>query len=392
MGKKHLKKYPLFDKVTGRHQLHCRMFWRHPYGIHDLKAGIHWSHGELHRYHKYFRWLRPLALLFHLFMLFLLFKIFGVKYISLFLALFIILIASTQYIFFKRIEKRILAPVDKLIQGVRQIAEGNYDVQVAGYVPNDIGSLIYSFNEMAKKLHESEMTKANYEKNRKELIANISHDLKTPISSIQGYLEALLDGVVSPEKVGLYLKTIYHNTIYTNRLIDDLFLFTKLDMQKLDLKFEVVSIRAFMHDLCEEFRFELEERQCRFIFDDCLDEECLVHIDGKRIHRAIRNIIGNAVKYGPETNLSIMAKLFRQDNKVAMIISDNGSGIPRDKLPYIFERFYRVDQARTKDLMSTGLGLAIAKELIEAHKGCITVTSEEGRGTSFTVMLPIITK
>lgn len=383
-----------FETLCKRHQEIHRMhqeFHRKHREFHARHEKIHRRHSELYRYNKYVMFLRPVIMLINLGILYLLFRLFGLKAISLFFAAFIASIAIMQFIFFRRIEKRILAPVDSLIHGVQEIAQGNYTVKVEGDVPNDIGTLIHSFNEMARKLQENEKLKAEYEENRKALIANISHDLKTPMTSIQGYLEALLEGVVRPEKVEGYLKTIYHNTIYTNKLIDDLFLFTKLDMQKLDFQFVHVPLRAFMHDLFQEFRFELEERQCQFAYTDCLENDCFVYLDGKRIQQAIWNIIGNAVKYGPKKDLAITVRLYRQEDITCIDISDNGSGIRQDELPHIFDRFYRIDHERTKDFMSTGLGLAIAKELIEAHGGSIAVSSIEGEGTCFTIILPINT-
>ena len=133
-------------------------------------------------------------------------------------------------------EKRIIIPIEKLKIGVDEIAKGNFNVKVEYNSPNDLGLLIFSFNEMTQKLYESEKIQMEYEENRKTLVANISHDLKTPITAIQGYIEALLDGSVKNEDdKKKYLQTILHNTVYTNKLIDDLFLFSKLDMQKLDL-------------------------------------------------------------------------------------------------------------------------------------------------------------
>ncbi len=357
--------------------------------MHQHHARIHQHQEELHQYNRYFKFLQPLMLLFNLAVLYLLFRLFGIKTISIFFAAFVILAAVMQFFLFLRIEKRILAPVSKLIRGVQEISKGNYAVKVEGNIPNDIGSLIISFNEMALKLQESERLKAEYEENRKTLVANISHDLKTPITSMQGYLEALLEGVVTPDKAEQYLKTIYNNTLYTNKLIDDLFLFTKLDMQKLNFKFESVQLRRFMYDLFEEFQFELAERQVKFYYTDNLEEDLTVNLDGKRLQQAIRNIIGNAVKHGPAEDLTVHAKLYKQVDTACIDISDNGPGISPDKLPHIFDRFYRIDRERTKDLLSTGLGLAIAKELIEAHGGNIKVSSVEGDGTCFTIMLPI---
>lgn len=144
-----------------------------------------------------------------------------------------------------------------------------------------------------------------------------------------------------------------------------------------------------MADLMEELKLELEEKGCRFEYTNKMEFDCIVKIDGKRIYQAIRNIIGNAVKYGPEDDLSIRAEVYQQGEYVCIGIKDNGPGIPEDKLPYIFDRFYRIDTERTKDLMSTGLGLSIARELVEAHGGRITVSSVENEGSCFTVSLPV---
>lgn len=139
----------------------------------------------------------------------------------------------------------------------------------------------------------------------------------------------------------------------------------------------------------EEFKYELEDRGIKFDYKDNITKDCYINIDRKRINQVFRNIIGNAVKYSFEENTIIKAKMYMQSDFVCIDIVDNGPGIPKDKLPYIFDRFYRVDYARTKDLMSTGLGLAIAKELVEAHEGKILVSSKESVGSCFTIMLPI---
>lgn len=160
-------------------------------------------------------------------------------------------------------------------------------------------------------------------------------------------------------------------------------------MQKLDFKFEKVKIKPFMHDLMEEFAFVLGEKNINFSFTDRIEREVEVNIDGKRIYQTIRNIIGNAVKYGHEENLVISIELKDETDHVRINISDNGPGIAEDKLPYVFDRFYRIDTERTKDLMSTGLGLAIAKEMVEAHGGRISVWSSLSEGSTFSIELSI---
>jgi len=255
----------------------------------------------------------------------------------------------------------------------------------------DEGELGFTY-EMADKLRESERINSEYEENRKTLIVNISHDLKTPMTSIQGYIEIILEGgITQPDKLQRYLQTIYNNSTYMNKLIDDLFLFSKLDMDKMDFNYESLQVRPFMEDLMTEFKFELEEKNYGFSYQDKMEKDCLISIDGKRVYQAIRNIIGNAVKYGPENNLQVTVELYEQGDFACLDIQDNGPGIPEDKLPYIFERFYRIDTERSKDFMSTGLGLAITKELVEAQGGKISVSSSGDVGTCFTVCLPVKT-
>ncbi len=350
---------------------------------------VHRHHLEFMRYHRWFRYARPAVLLFNLIILYLLFSWAGFKAVGICFAVLIVIKEIVQFIFLLRLEKRIITPIEELRQGVDEIAGGNYDVRVECRIPNDLGLLITSFNEMAKKLQQGEKIKNEYEENRKALIANISHDLKTPITSIQGYIEALLEGSAqSPEQRDKYLRIIHHNVDYLNRLIDDLFLFSKLDMQKLDFHFERICIRKYLTDLMEEYRLELGDRKIKLDFDDVLPGNPTVLLDGKRFYQAINNIVRNAVGHGPDQGLKVKVKLYRRDTWIAVDIKDNGPGIPEDKLPYIFDRFYRIDTERAKDYKGTGLGLAITKELVQAHGGEVMATSSNGYGTCFTVLLP----
>ncbi|MDD3269342.1 MAG: HAMP domain-containing sensor histidine kinase [Syntrophomonadaceae bacterium] len=363
---------------------------RHRQYHQEFHERLHRQHRqEFHKYHKYLRLTSPLVLIFNVVIIYFLFAWVGYKAIGIILAVFITIKEIIQLFFLRRLEKRIFRPIEKLNRGVQEIARGNYDVIIETDVENEIGLLIDSFNEMARKLKSAEELKQDYEENRKSLIANISHDLKTPMASIQGYIEVILDGKLSsPDKMDKYLKIITYNTAYVNKLIDDLMLFSQLDMNRLDFNFEEVQVRAFMGDLMEEFQLELEERNARLYYLDKLEIDCRLRIDSKRFYQAMRNIIGNAVKYGPEQDLVIKIELGRQEDYIKIAIEDNGPGIPADKLEHIFERFYRIDSERTKDLMSTGLGLAIARELIEAHGGKIVATSTDGKGSCFTVLLP----
>ena len=346
---------------------------------------------DLHRMNRHAKVSPSIILIGNLLIWYLVFKYAGIKEVSIFFAVLFTLGGVLEFFFLRKLERRILSPIDRLKKGIQQVAKGNYDIQVEGSMHSEIGLLIDAFNEMASKLQQSEQAKAEYEDNRKALVANISHDLKTPITSIQGYIEAITEGnVTAPEDVHKYLKIIKNNTIYINKLIDDLFFFSKLDMQKLEFQFVTINIKDFVRDLMEEFQLELKEKGIRFEYKDQLESDCSFNIDRKRLYQVFRNILSNAEKYCCLQDLEIKAELYNEDDFAVVAIKDNGPGISEDKLPHIFDRFYRIDSERRKDLMSTGLGLAIAKELVEAHGGTISVTSIKGEGSCFIIRLPII--
>ena len=352
-------------------------------------------HHEFERYYRSFRIVRPMPII----LILILWTLILINS-SLSTSLGVILVVFTiivslgsvfQILFNYRLERRVLKPIENLKRGMREITKGNYAIEVSAEAHSYIDTLVYDFNAMAKKLKETERLKAEYEENRKDLIANISHDLKTPITSIQGYIEAISDAdSLPPEKLEKYLKIIHNNVVYMNRLIDDLFLFSKLDMQKLAFTYTEVSARPFMRDLMEEFRLDLEEQKVSFSYTDHAQQDCKIRIDTKRFHQVLRNIIDNAIKYGPEEGLALQTGLNLDPDAIRITLTDNGPGIPEDKIGLIFNRFYRLDSQRTKDISSTGLGLAIAKELIEMQGGSISAANIPCGGTCFTITLPTI--
>lgn len=337
---------------------------------------------------KYMRFFKHFTLIITLIIILFIFHIIGFKVATMIITFILLINEFTLIYMISRLQKRFLAPMSKLQVGVKQIASGDYSVRLKEDVENEVGILTREFNMMAQKLEDGEKVKKEYENNRKDLITNISHDLKTPITSINGYIEALVEGVVTEDKVNNYLKTIASNASYMNKLIDDLFLFSKLDMQKLEFSFVKTNIKDYVYDIVEEFNFTLDERNIKFSYVDSIKDEIYIDLDGKRIHRAIRNLVDNSVKYGFGIDgLEIKIRLYEIDDYIHIDVIDNGHGIEQEKVKSIFDRFYRIDNERTKDLNSTGLGLAIAKEIIEAHNGSIYVSSEVGKGTIFTVKL-----
>lgn len=354
---------------------------RHEFRKHQL---------ELQRTHRRLRLFRPFAVFFTLLFIIVLLTTVGWNGWVIALSVVFIIREVFQILMVLRVQRRIIEPVTKLKEGIESVAEGNYDVTLETKVNNEFKGLLRSFNHMANQLQESSRLKEEYELNRKNLIANITHDIKTPLTSIQGYMEAINEGVITDsDTLKRYNETILNNVVYTNKLIDDLFLFSKLDLDKVAFEFTQVEAQPFFFDMMEEMAFEVGELGFKWSYKDKLPQNLKIKIDGRRIHQSIRNVIGNAIKYGAKEELALSVDSQVEEDWCVIDISDNGPGIEEEELEYIFQRFYRIDKARTKDTMSTGLGLAITKEFIEAHDGEISIRSKVGSGTTVTIKLPV---
>jgi len=306
---------------------------------------------------------------------------------------FIVLKEIFSFTIARKIYRKVLEPVDILKDAVEEVAAGNYDIQVSCKGANEITSLFESFNTMTKRLKESEELKIKYEMNRKELIANISHDLKTPITSINGYIDGIVDGVAnSPEKLDKYMCIIQQNSRYMNQLIDDLNLYSKLDFKKFEFNFQSVNYVNYIEDLYNEVKLEMDEQKVKVNLAINTVNQVNIDIDGQHIARAIRNIIANSLKYNDKAIARVEFELVEEQGTIKLCISDNGPGIPQDKLNHIFDRFYRADEARNSTIGGSGLGLAITKEIINAHNGDITAISKNGEGTTICIEFKIESK
>lgn len=311
------------------------------------------------------------------------------RVLSIFLAL-MILKELTAFGVSRRIYHQVLLPVEKLKQAVGEIASGNYAVQVDSDAVPEIRELIDAFNAMSRQLQESEALKQRYEVNRRELIASISHDLKTPITSINGFTDGILQGVAdSPEKQAAYVKIIQQNARYMNRLIDDLLLYSKLDLHKLSFEFSPLPFAAYIHELFSELQLENEETGTEMALVSTLDPQRTLSLDPRHFTRALRNVVANALTHGHSEAPRITFLLSEEAGTVRLCIQDNGPGIAPDQLTHIFDRFYRADCARSTVTGGSGLGLAIAREIVQAHGGAITAESPAGEGARICITLPI---
>ncbi|MBC1521992.1 HAMP domain-containing protein [Listeria aquatica] len=304
----------------------------------------------------------------------------------------IVIVAFLLILWLNRsLRQTIINPLQELSRKVQQLKSGKLDekLEISSKAKGEVADLAKEFEQLRSALNTANQENRKYEKNRKELLSNISHDLKTPITSIMGYVEGLRDGVArTPEKQLSYLNMIHSQAQNMNYLIDDLFTFSKLDLHKLPFDFEVANLRKFLVHFADEYQLDLEQQGIELVVDVDALQDTLVRFDGQKIRRVLANLLQNSSKYlQQEKRIYLYAKI--QGREAQIVIQDHGSGIPQDKLALIFERFYRVESSRNRDTGGSGLGLAISKQIIAEHGGRIWAESKLGEFTriSFTLKL-----
>ncbi|NHN30864.1 sensor histidine kinase [Paenibacillus agricola] len=321
------------------------------------------------------------------------FEKYAIRYaLLLLLSLFLILVLTNGLLTYL-VSRSIIRPLRSLKQAAEHIGEGNLDYEVTTHSKDELGELSLAFEQMRRRLKDSVELQLQYEDNRKELLSNISHDLKTPVTSIKGYVEGILDGVAGADKLDKYLQTIYTKTVDMDRMIDELFLFSKLDLGKLPFYFEEVELVPYLEDLVGEAQFDMEKKAVTLTLELAQASRSIkVKADREKLKRVLTNIWENAVKYADKEQTVIQVKLQEQEQHMVLEIADNGQGIPAEALPLIFDRFYRADPSRNMATGGSGLGLAIAKQIILGHDGTIRAESEEGHGTRIIIALPRLTR
>ena len=300
----------------------------------------------------------------------------------------IMIIVFTASILVVWLYQSMIKPLNALRRATQQLQEGNLDYSLQDAISDDeIGQLCSDFEEMRIHLKEQIEMRIRYEQDLRELISNISHDIKTPLTAIKGYAEGMIDGVAdTKEKQEKYLRTIYTKANDMTKLVDELSFYTKIDTNNIPYHFESVKvlkqINDYFMDCVEENQAELEIVNIHIEFFSNVEESVQVMADREQLHRVMSNIIGNAVKYrGEKEEGLIVIHLWDEGTIVRVEVEDNGQGIPEHALPYIFERFYRADSSRNSKQGGSGLGLAIVKKIIEGHGGTIYAESKEKEGT-----------
>lgn len=228
----------------------------------------------------------------------------------------------------------------------------------------------------------------NLDSYRKEYLGNVSHELKTPVFNIQGYIDTLLNGGLEDENINLdYLRRAEKSIDRLINIIDDLETITQMESGELHLDLDTFDIAHLCKDIYAALELNAAKRNIKLELARKYDKPVWVKADKFRIRQVLVNLITNSIKYGKENGTTLISLTYLNDD-VLIEVSDNGDGIDRKHLPRIFERFYRIDKGRSREQGGTGLGLAIVKHIIEAHEKSIRVESEVGKGTTFTFALP----
>ena len=307
--------------------------------------------------------------------------------LDMFLAIIFILVL-TAMVLTQWIHKDVFAPINRLNLAMQKIAEGNFDYMLESEDDNEIGELYRNYEDMRLRLKESTEEKIQNEKQNRELISNITHDLKTPITAIKGYVEGIQDGVASsPEKLNKYIRTIYNKANDMDRLIDELTFYSKIDTNKIPYNFSKINVAEYFGDCVEEVGLDMETRGIELGYFNYVDEDVVVIADAEQMKRVINNIIGNSLKYLDKKKGILNIRIKDDGDFIQVIIEDNGKGIAAKDLPYIFDRFYRTDSSRNSSKGGSGIGLSIVKKIIEDHGGRIWATSKEGIGTEIHFVL-----
>lgn len=301
--------------------------------------------------------------------------------VDMFLAIALILV-FTSIMLTQWIHKGVFVPINKLNIAMKKIKDGNFDYRLQTESQGEIGELYRNYEDMRLRLKESAEEKIHQEKQNRELISNISHDLKTPITAIKGYVEGIMDGVAdTPEKMDKYIKTVYNKANDMDRLINELTIYSKIDNNRIPYHFHRINVSEYFGDCVEEVGLDLESRHIRLNYSNIVSPDVQIIADPEQMRRVINNIIGNSVKYMDKKQGEIDIRILDEVDAIRVELEDNGKGIAPKDLPKIFERFYRTDTSRNSSQGGSGIGLSIVKKIIEDHGGYIWATSKEGEGT-----------
>lgn len=302
------------------------------------------------------------------------------------IALIIIIILTIfMYTFLK---KDILAPLTTLHESSRRILKGDFSYKIKYDYDSEIGSFCHDFEAMRDEIKFSKEKEIIIKANEKELLACLSHDIKTPLTAIHGYISGIKDGIVKDKKgIDNYCTIILNRVKMLTKLLDDILEHSKAELNKMDISLSEFYCGEFFKDILEDLSVEIQSRNLNFIYPDKIPN-LLINGDKKRLSQVMYNLISNSIKYSKENGT--ISIYFKDDGGyIYVYIKDTGMGIHSADIPYIFNKFYRGEKSRNQNIAGSGLGLSISKYIIEAHGGFINCVESSSNGTVICFTLPI---
>lgn len=295
----------------------------------------------------------------------------------------IIILVFTGVMLSLFLHKTLVSPINELNVAMKHIKNGDFEYRLEPKEDDgEINDLYRNYEDMRLRLKDNAEEKIQREKQNRELISNISHDLKTPITAIKGYSEGIMDGIAdTPEKMERYVKTIYNKANDMERLINELTVYSSIDNNRIPYHFHKIFVAEYFNDCIEEVGLELENKNFKLNYTNLVSPDTMIIADPEQLKRVVNNIIGNSVKYMDKENGEINIRILDEVDSIRVEIEDNGKGIAQKDLQNIFDRFFRTDASRNSGTGGSGIGLSIVKKIIQDHGGYIWATSKEGEGT-----------
>lgn len=303
-------------------------------------------------------------------------------------AVFVLAIVSISFI----TSRTIVNPIKRIAHGADEIARGNLDYEINYKSKNELGQTVESFNQMRLRLKTSIENQNKAQEERKELIAGIAHDLKTPLTSAKGYAQGLRDGIANtPEMQEKYLDRICASIDDTDKILNDLLNISKLELKGYKLNKTTVKLKDFIDDGAYEMKELLERNNFDFSLSCNFSDDAKISVDTDAFARVFRNIVMNSVKYARDDCKGMVRLTVSEYERTVIIeLTDNGIGVDKESITKIFDTMYRTDPARTKVSQGSGLGLAVCRQIVELHGGLIWAGSTQGQGLSIFISLPKI--
>lgn len=306
------------------------------------------------------------------------------------LGLALIIIIAAGFYLSRLLSSQILEPLAALRFAASEIQKGNLDISMQVPTQDELGETCKAFDRMRLELKHTKKTQEKYEQNRKELIAGISHDLSTPLTSVKGYASGILEGIAqTKEKQHHYVEVIYQKACTMEKLVESLFLFSKLDLGRVDFHLENVDIYAYFVDFVTEQATALAEQGLQLSLQGQVRHN-LIRLDRLQFGRVVENLLGNSMKYKKNIPVHVNIQLSESNKKMKIVFADDGVGVADEELTKIFNSFYRTDPARTNIAKGNGLGLAIVKQIILRLHGTIWAEQTVGDGLTICMLLPIV--